>query len=392
MRHTSEVRRTLGRSVCRRMKSDHLFPSHRPFKRKPPPWWPRNEPWPPTDARAWRQRSDKFVRHMVRLFILFSVFVCGASATLGWLITNLVGAANLPSVLAGFFALLLIFFGMGLIGRALRGVTLPIGDLIEAAGRVEEGDYSARVTERGPREVRAFVRAFNAMAERLQVTDEQRRHLLADVSHELQTPLTIAQGNLEGLLDGVYPRDDTHLTTILDETRVLSRLVDDLRTLALTESGALKLQKEPTDLATLIGETVQSFRAQADAQAVTLVAETPGECTLHADPARIRQVLENSIANALRHTPRGGTIRARCVAEAARAVVTVSDTGEGIPSEDLPRIFDRFYKSHASRGSGLGLTIAKNLVAAHGGEIYAQSELGKGTTISFTLPLNPLAE
>jgi two-component system OmpR family sensor kinase/two-component system sensor histidine kinase BaeS len=326
------------------------------------------------------------MRHMVRLFILFFLFVCGASATLGWLITNLVGAANLPSVLAGFLALLLIFFGLGQIGRALRGVAQPIGDLIEAAGRVEEGDYSARVTERGPREVRALARAFNAMAERLQVTDEQRRHLLADVSHELQTPLTIVQGNLEGLLDGVYPRDDAHLTTILEETRVLSRLVEDLRTLALTESGALQLQKEPTDLAALVAETAQSFRAQADARGVALVTETPGECTADADPARIRQVLENLMSNALRHTPRGGTIRARCTMEDARAVIAVSDTGAGIPPDDLPRVFDRFYKSSESRGAGLGLTIAKNLVAAHGGEISAQSEPGQGTTIQFTLP------
>ncbi|MBI3914009.1 MAG: HAMP domain-containing histidine kinase [Chloroflexi bacterium] len=369
------------------MKSPSYFPSHKPFKRNPPPWWPRNEPWPPTDAGAWRQRRDKFVRHMARLFILFFLFVCSASATLGWLITNLVGAANLPSVLAGFFALLLIFSGLGLVGRALRRVTLPIGDLIEAAGRVEEGDYTARVTERGPREVRAFVHAFNAMTERLQVTDEQRRNLLADVTHELRTPLTVIQGNLEGLLDGLYPRDDAHLAPILDETRVLARVIDDLRTLALAESGALALQKEPTDLAMLITETTAPFQSQADAAGIALNAEIASDVpTLDLDPARFRQVLENIIANALHFTPHGGTIALKCFRDRERVLIETRDSGAGITPEDLPHIFERFYKARDSRGTGLGLAIAKSLVTAHGGEISAQSELGVGTTIQIALP------
>jgi two-component system OmpR family sensor kinase/two-component system sensor histidine kinase BaeS len=277
-----------------------------------------------------------------------------------------------------------------LAGRALRYAATPIGDVIEAAGRVAEGNYSARVAERGPREVRALVRAFNSMTARLQTIDEQRRSLLADVTHELRTPLTVIQGNLEGLLDGVYPRDDAHLESILEETRVLSRLIDDLRTLALAESGALRLQKEPTDLGALVGETVASFQAQADAAGVELNADIAPELPpLELDPARIRQVLENLIANALRYTPRDGTIRVRCYAESksdAHVAVSVSDTGSGIPPDALAYIFGRFYKSSDSRGTGLGLAIAKNLVAAHGGEISAQSELGKGTTIRFTLP------
>jgi two-component system, OmpR family, sensor histidine kinase BaeS len=195
----------------------------------------------------------------------------------------------------------------------------------------------------------------------------------------------VVQGNLEGLIDGIYPRDDAHLQPILEETRVLSRLIDDLRTLALAESGALKLQIEPTDLAMLVSETVAFFQAQADG--VELSADAEPGLVLEIDPERIRQVLENLLANALRYTPRSGTIRVRCFAEGAHAKVSVSDTGAGIPPDELPHIFDRFYKSRDSRGTGLGLAIAKNLVVAHGGEISAQSALDKGTTIHFTLPL-----
>jgi signal transduction histidine kinase len=200
----------------------------------------------------------------------------------------------------------------------------------------------------------------------------------------------VIQGNLEGLLDGVYPRDDAHLEPILEETHVLSRLIDDLRTLAFAESGALKLQKEPTDLGAVVGESMASFQAQADTVGVELHADIGPELPmLELDPSRIRQVLENLLTNALRYTPRGGTIRVRCYAEDqgnAHIAVSVSDTGAGIPPEALAHIFDRFYKSSDSRGTGLGLAIAKDLVAAHGGEISVQSELGKGTTIRFTLP------
>jgi signal transduction histidine kinase len=261
--------------------------------------------------------------------------------------------------------------------------------MLEAAGRVADGDYNTRVDETGPREVRALSRAFNSMAARLQIHEEQRRNLLADVTHELRTPLTVIQGNLEGLLDGVYPRDDAHLTPILEETHVLSRLIDDLRTLALAESGALKLQKEPTDLATLTNETVASFRAQADAAGIELSTDAAANLPmLELDPARIRQVLENLIANALRYTPRGGMVRIRCFAEGtSRVSIAVTDSGVGISKDDLPHIFERFYKSSDSRGTGLGLAIAKNLITAHGGEISAQSEPGAGTQIRLSLPV-----
>src|SRR5207249_110092 len=152
----------------------------------------------------------------------------------------------------------------------IRRLVIPLGDLIDAAQRVEAGDYGARVRPRGPRELRALARAFNAMSERLETSEEQRRRLLADVTHELRTPLTIMQGNLEALLDGLYPADAQHLEPILDETRVISRLVDDLRTLSLAEAGALTLHREPTDIGQLVADSVGSFRPQADGAGVGL--------------------------------------------------------------------------------------------------------------------------
>ena len=364
------------------------------FSQRRPRWWPTDEPWPPVDSertRAWRQMRGRFLWRMGGLFALFMVLMWGCIALSIWGIASLLGILDVPtrSLIGIPVPLVILFVGLILIARSLRHVALPFGDMLEAAGRVADGDYSTRVDERGPREVRALARAFNSMAARLQAHDEQRRNLLADVTHELRTPLTVIQGNLEGLLDGVYPRDDAHLTPILEETRVLSRLIDDLRTLALTESGALVLQREPTDLATLTNETVASFHAQADAAGVELSAEVGANLPmLEVDPARIRQVLENLIANALRYTPRGGTIRVRCYAEKTpRVTMAVCDSGAGIPHEELPHIFERFYKSRDSKGTGLGLAIAKNLVAAHGGEISAQSEPGAGTQIQFSLPV-----
>jgi signal transduction histidine kinase len=228
------------------------------------------------------------------------------------------------------------------------------------------------------------------MAEKLEGVNRRRRDLLADVTHELRTPLTVIQGNVEGMLDGVYPADEARLKSILEETGLLSRLVEDLRTLALAESGALQLRKEPTDLAALVRETASAFVSQADTAGVKLelaLEETP---VLGLDPQRIGEVLTNLIANALRYTPRGGRIVIHLAATGPGgergALVSVTDSGPGIPPADLPNVFERFYKSRDSGGMGLGLSIAKTLVEAHGGTIRAESEPGRGTTISFSLP------
>jgi signal transduction histidine kinase len=248
------------------------------------------------------------------------------------------------------------------------------------------------VRPRGPRELRALARAFNSMLERLRHNELQRRQLLADVTHELRTPVAVLQGNLEAMVDGVYLADAEHLGPLLEETRLLSRLIDDLRTLSLAESGVLELHREPTDLGVLVGEVIAAFRTPAESGGVALRAEVPDNVPLaEIDPLRVREVLINLTANALRHTPPGGEVCIAVAAAAGSLRFSVADTGTGIAPGDLPHVFERFYKTADSTGSGLGLAIARNLVLAHGGEIEAESAAENGTTIRFALPLDPPA-
>jgi two-component system sensor histidine kinase BaeS len=276
-------------------------------------------------------------------------------------------------------------------GRTFRRVAGSLDELTEAADRVESGDYSVRVPEpnRGPRPMRNLARGFNEMVARLEVDEAQRRRLLADVSHELRTPLTVVQGNIEAILDGVHEADQAHLAAILEETRVLGRLVDDLRTVALSETGSLPLHREPTDLSVLATDAAGSFRAGADSAGVKLGVEIADDIPLlDVDPVRIREVISNLLANALRHTPSGGsiTVDARVGDAKHEVVVTVRDTGSGIEPDLLPHVFDRFAKAPGSRGSGLGLAIARGLVEAHGGSIDVESTQGRGSTFRFRIP------
>ena len=318
-------------------------------------------------------------------FFIFMVLLVGFVVwLLGWLIGSAIGAAGgfLPTILIG----LLAVFVLAMIARAIRRAAAPVGDLIEASGRVESGDFSTRLPETGPREVRALTRAFNAMSARLEETEQQRRSALADVSHELRTPLTVIQGNLEALLDGVYPADAAHLQPILEETRLMERLIEDLRTLTLVEAGSLVLHREPTDLGALLNEVAAGYRSQAELSDIALtVAAADDLPSLNVDPARIREVASNLLTNALRHTPRDGKVELSARRAGGNVEATVHDTGSGIPPDQLDRIFDRFYRSPDSPGSGLGLPLAKSLVEAHGGVMTATSGRGAGTTIRFTL-------
>jgi len=289
----------------------------------------------------------------------------------------------------GVIGFLLFIFALAWGTRSLRRVSRPLDELVDASNKVAEGDYSIRVQENGPPEIYSLIKGFNSMAERLQVNDQQRRNMLADVSHELRTPITVIQGNVEGILDGLYPADEARLKSILEETQVLSRLVDDLRTLALAESGALRLKREPTNVAELIRDTLANFETQASEKEIRLAMSLSELEESNVDPQRVREVLTNLLSNALRYTPRGGEVIVGS-RESSRDVETgitifVEDNGPGIEAAALTHIFDRFYKSSDSGGMGLGLSIAKYLVEAHGGRIWAESEVGKGTKISFSL-------
>lgn len=364
------------------------------FPRRRPPWWPEGETWPPHPPEGmerWhRMRRGFGLRAAMAFLMLFLAGGAGCAGTL-WLLGLLGAPDSRGGVLPWIFALLGLIVLLSF-ARGMRLLALPLRDLIEAAGKVESGDLQAEVAERGPRELRSLARAFNAMLARLRANEGERRRLLADVTHELRTPVTVIQGNLEAMLDGVYPADADHLAPVLEESRILSRLIDDLRTLSLAESGALELHREPTDLGVLAGEVVAAFRAQAEAAGVLLRSEVGLDLPLaEIDPLRMREVLVNLTANSLRATPRGGQVRLTGALDPVGNVVlmAVEDTGRGIAPEDLPHVFDRFYRAGGSSGSGLGLAIARDLVRAHGGEITAESRPGAGTTVRLTIPLAP---
>jgi signal transduction histidine kinase len=355
-----------------------------------PPWWPANEPFPPRGGWGWGGPPRRFPR---RLGVLFALFVLGLFLLSG-LVFRLLGGGFQPGRRYGppFVPFPLLALGLLLVaflaGRAVRRMAAPIGDVMEAADRVAGGDYGARVQARGPGEVRRLARSFNQMAERLAANEAQRRGLLADVAHELRTPLSVIRGNVEGMLDGLYPADQAHLEPILEETAVMSRLLDDLQVLSTAEAGVLRLHRERVDPASLVQDAVAAFRARADAAGVTLRWQAAdGVPELDVDPVRIGEVLANLLANAVRHTPRGGSVAAVVEPAPAGVAFTVSDTGTGIDPADLPYVFDRFVKSSDSGGAGLGLAIARSLVQAHGGSITADSRPGRGTTMRFVLPL-----
>jgi signal transduction histidine kinase len=326
---------------------------------------------------------------LVPLFFLLSAFGCIAAGLIAF---NQYGFSR-DAPRAFILVPILVFLLLSLIlGGILRRMVNPLDKVMEAADKVAAGDYSARMEEAGPPQVKAFTHSFNTMTERLQAYDEQRKRMLADISHELRTPLTVLQGNLEGMLDNVYPRDEEHIQLLLEETHILSRLIEDLRTFSLVETGKLVLQKEPCDPARLVRDLVHAMKSTAAKTGVTLGDQAEADLpAAELDNARIREVLENLVANAIRHTPGGGKIIVGCRRNpdhSDRLEFRVEDNGRGIPPELLAHIFDRYVKSVDSGGTGLGLAIAKRLVEAHGGGISAESDPGNGTSVCFWIPFS----
>lgn len=352
-----------------------------------PPWWPEGEAWPPA-PEAWHEARRRFLRRAgVFAFLLLAIFG-SFIGLLGWLIGRAFGTGW-----SGGLAIALLAIGFLVVARwalrSFRATAAPIGDLVDAAARVEAGELGVQVAERGPREVRGLAGAFNAMSARLARTEDQRRTLFAEVSHELRTPLTVIQGNLEAMIDGVYPADREHLELVQAEAQHLERLVDDLRTLSLADAGALTLNREPADLSELAHEVVDGFGPQASAASVALSAEGSGPEELELDPHRMRQVITNLVANALRHTPAGGSISVTVAGDDTVARLAVRDTGSGMTPEQASHAFDRFWRSGEAAGAGLGLAIVHDLVAAHGGTTELASTPGEGTIVTCTFPRRP---
>jgi signal transduction histidine kinase len=350
--------------------------------------WDRSEWWGNGRAGNMRRGFGCFIA-------LMSTLVVSVGVVILWLLAGLLGFASVEGPLAylarpaGLIVLIVGIIALVVGIRIARGVGQPLAELVGAAGRIEAADYTVRVSEdRGRGEMRRLSGAFNAMAAQLESEDATRRRLLADVSHELRTPLAVVQGNLEALLDGVYPPDEAHIGPILEETRVLERLIDDLRTLSLAESGALPLHREPTDPAVLLEDVAAAHRARASAAGIELLVDAPpGLPSIDIDPVRMRQVVSNLVDNAIRAMPDGGSITLAASIDATKLSIEVSDDGPGIPADLRQTLFERFTKSATSRGSGLGLAIARAIVEAHGGSIaVAAGDGARGTAFRIAVP------
>jgi signal transduction histidine kinase len=274
----------------------------------------------------------------------------------------------------------------------VRGITRPLAHLTAASRAVAAGDLDARVSVHSRDEVGQLASAFNQMAADLARAEEARRQQTADIAHELRTPLTVIQGQLEALSDGIFPADAENLEPLLGQTRLLNRLVEDLRTLSLADAGQLTLSLVAVDIGEWIRGVVTGFRAVAAERGVMLTFEIgDGLPEVRADPGRMAQVVGNVLDNALRHTPEGGQITVGVARQGGDVVVSVADTGPGVPQEHLSHLFERFWRGEPSRsrrtgGSGLGLAIAQRIVEAHGGRIWAENVPTGGLRVGFSLP------
>lgn len=292
------------------------------------------------------------------------------------------------AAMAAGVAVLAIVVALLLSRRVLR----PVAALTSASRRLGAGGLDERVPVVGRDELAELGRSFNMMADSLQRSEERQRQLVADVAHELRTPLANLRGYLEALRDGIIPASPEVFASLHDEALLQQRIVDDLQDLALAEAGSLAYHRMRVDLVELAEICRHANLASAEAAGVSLTVQASHDVTVLADPDRLRQVLGNLITNALRATYRGGSVTLTVYSVGVSAVIDVRDTGHGIAPEDLPHLFDRFWRADQSRhrgtgGSGLGLAIAKEIVSAQGGTITVESRIGCGSTFTLTLPV-----
>jgi two-component system OmpR family sensor kinase/two-component system sensor histidine kinase BaeS len=302
-----------------------------------------------------------------------------------FLVDRITQAATIAALLAIGFALVLALL---LAYRLVR----PVKELTLAAEKVAAGDLSQRVPVRGKDELAALGNAFNQMADSIQQAEASRRAMTADISHELRNPLAVQRANLEALQDGIYPLTPDNLAPILEQNHMLSRLVDDLHTLALADSGKLELVRSPLDLSAMLTRLGERYKSQADAHHIQIQQTHKSILPLYADPVRVDQILSNLLSNALRYTPDNGKIAIQLEQGNGMAIIGIQDSGPGIPVESLPYVFDRFYRAEKSRsraegGSGLGLAIARQLAQAHGGSLEAANSAQGGAVFTLKLPL-----
>lgn len=340
---------------------------------------------PPWAAGGWSGPPRGWGRHMFRRVVGLIVFLVLMGVVLGALVATGISAIDGSRVWLTVGVVVVSLFAFGLMARSMfRRVWSPIGDLIDATRRVGEGDTGVRLTmtRRGP--LAAVSHSFNRMAQRLEEDDERRRRLLADLSHELRTPMTVIRGEIEAVLDGLHPGED--LTNVLDEIDLMDRLLDDLRVLAHTEAGSLTLFPEQVDIADVVADVVASMSRRAEAQGVAVVVVPSSPSSVMADPHRIHQVLANLVSNALDQMPEGGSLQVTFSEDGQSVSVAVDDSGPGVPLDEREDVFTRFVKSADSTGTGLGLSISRDLALAHGGSLTVTDAPGGGARFVLTLP------
>lgn len=354
-----------------------------------------NDPSDSSPRQRWR-RGRRFFPFAFIFFGFLMLFIGGTAAILYWAFSEYAGVRNIWLLICGAPAavvLLALFTIVSLYTRFGK----PLGQIFNAIDAVSEGDLSVRVSENNSDMFSELFSRFNKMVGELERSDQQRRNLTSDIAHELRTPLHIIQGNLEGVIDGIYESTPEHITNTLDETKLLSRLVNDLQTLSLAEAGQLPLHPTRFLLADLFADLTSSFSSQAASRGISLKSNMSDPIMeITADYDRLNQVFSNLISNAIRHTPPGGEIYIETETVSSGAHfrdgirIIVKDTGSGIPAQDIPFVFDRFWRGSKSRtertNSGLGLAITKQLILAHHGTIEVQSEINRGTTFIIELP------
>jgi two-component system sensor histidine kinase BaeS len=300
-----------------------------------------------------------------------------------------VTVVNLSYVFTGLLGVLLAFI---LSWYMADRISKPLSELTLATTSIASGEYGKQVDVKGGREVEELAVAFNALSSGLERNEALRKNMIADISHELRTPLAAQRGYLEALQDGVIDLKPEAIDVLVKNNVLLARLVEDLQQLSLVDAGQIKLDIMPVEMEEVVRVAASSFEHDLADKRISLSVDVPGDLpAVRADQGRISQVLGNLLANSIQHAPGGGSITLAARREEEWVVLSVSDTGPGIEEAELPFIFDRFHRTDRSRtretgGTGLGLSIAKGLVEAQGGRIWAESEAGRGTTISFTLP------
>ncbi|MFC2072630.1 sensor histidine kinase [Chloroflexota bacterium] len=275
-----------------------------------------------------------------------------------------------------------------------RQITRPVQALISGARHLTKGELSYRVKVKSRDEIGELADSFNIMASSLEKGEQSRRQLTADIAHELRTPLTVIEGTVDGIIDGVFRPDIEHLRSIKEQTSLLTHLISDLRDLSLAESGQLKLNLTSTDMVELVRRMVSNYEINAREKNIRIKLEEATQIPeIKIDPVRIEQIISNLLTNAIRHTPSGGSISVTIKKDEGGLAISIADTGEGIAPEDLPHVFERFYRSGSSRsrkegGTGLGLAIVKQMVEAHGGKVWVESKMGTGSIFSILLPFS----